>query len=540
MRTRRFSDAALGVLAVVGAVLVFVATRRAMGTSPDSWSYIGTAGNLRSGRGLTVPFTTLTSALSPRAGIAHYGRVPLTDFPPLYPLLLATGDLVVGSVTTVARIGNALLLGAALFLVGVVARRAMPSSALALLVPVLVLIGPSLKVAFVFKWSWLVLASFVLSELLAATLAYAAIALLTVAFVQDRRELWAAGIGLTTLAVATRWSALAVAFACAIAVLLWPRLPLRARCVRGALVAGIPTAFALAWNVWSSGRAGEASRQLGVRIPRAGAWVAARRVLASWFAPAGIGAFGQLLIVVSLVALATWSVLAARTVARSDEEYGLAYATRLFLACFVVCAVGVNIAAQSVVDASLPIDARIVGIAQPAAYILVLSGITALRWDSSRRVAIALVAVVTVVAVVVAASGLPSTIDAVRAGEPMTGGVERPDRASALARRIRALPADARIFTSHPEVVYELSDRASLLVPLPRAQERGTRNTHYEEEVCDMARVLQERAGVLVMFPTFNRAVPTVGDLQRDIALDPVFQSDDGAILRVQRGCRPG
>ena len=97
----------LGALALLGMVSSLYATRRGVGLTSDSVYYLGTARSLLDGRGF------VTQSPVPR---------PVTDWPPLFPSLLAAFGLLGLSLRVGARWLNAGLFGATILLAGLAIR----------------------------------------------------------------------------------------------------------------------------------------------------------------------------------------------------------------------------------------------------------------------------------------------------------------------------------------------------------------------------------------------------------------------------------
>ena len=102
----------LGVPATIAVVLVLLTTRHGAGVSPDSVVYLHAAHSVLEGRGLLRP-----------DGSGAAEEVPMTHWPPLFPLVLAgLGSLSIEPIHA-ARWLNAVLFGANVFLVGLVIHR---------------------------------------------------------------------------------------------------------------------------------------------------------------------------------------------------------------------------------------------------------------------------------------------------------------------------------------------------------------------------------------------------------------------------------
>jgi hypothetical protein len=103
----------LALLAVLGSALVWLATSRfGPGLSTDGARYLSTAENIAAGH-----------------GIIDYLGLPLVNWPPLYPILLAGISLLTGlDVFIAAQVLNILVFGAIIFLGGIFFERSLPGN----------------------------------------------------------------------------------------------------------------------------------------------------------------------------------------------------------------------------------------------------------------------------------------------------------------------------------------------------------------------------------------------------------------------------
>ena len=115
-------------MSLLVAVACYLLQRRGISTSPDGTVYTGVASNLSRGRGLSVPFTIYTDHYTPLRSVEFNHRVPLRQWPPLYPAVLSVLVRLGASAETAARILNPALLGVNVFLCGVFTRRVFRSS----------------------------------------------------------------------------------------------------------------------------------------------------------------------------------------------------------------------------------------------------------------------------------------------------------------------------------------------------------------------------------------------------------------------------
>src|SRR5881397_2342832 len=100
----------IGALAVVGVAACLYATQRGVGLLSDSKAYLGVVQNLLNGRGYV--------GVSPTGAIQS-----VTDWPPLFSVLLAGPGLAGVDLRAAARWLNAGLFGATILLAGLAIRR---------------------------------------------------------------------------------------------------------------------------------------------------------------------------------------------------------------------------------------------------------------------------------------------------------------------------------------------------------------------------------------------------------------------------------
>lgn len=129
----------LGALGVVAALLS--TPYGGAGTTPDSISYIAASRSLLAGY-----------------GFVRYEAVPFTIWPPVYPLLLAGVDVIrsalgIVDITEAIRYGQALGFGALIVAAGVLFRRGLGESALALIAAGFVLASFALLRMAIFTWN---------------------------------------------------------------------------------------------------------------------------------------------------------------------------------------------------------------------------------------------------------------------------------------------------------------------------------------------------------------------------------------------------
>jgi hypothetical protein len=290
--------ALLACLGILGTVGILHATAPGAGISPDSTQYIGAARNLLAGRGLTT-FRWFEA-----------GWVPLTHFPPLFPVALALGGLFGPDPAVVARWLNAFLMGANVFLLGYSLHR---TTGGAVWTPVLgsVLALTSVNLVEVHTWAW--------SEPLMLLCGFAG--LLGLCLWLEEGGWWRLVVagGWLALALLARYAALPFIVAAGLGLLLFRQGRFVARLREASLlllVSGGPLGLWLLHNRWAA----------GVPTDRAFVthWITAKRLLegratcAGWFcwgarkltptfqATILWVALGVLLLLVAALAWKTW------------------------------------------------------------------------------------------------------------------------------------------------------------------------------------------------------------------------------------------
>ncbi len=98
-------------IGAAGTALLWYCTRWGAGLIDDAFIYITSAQNLAAGRGLVWPW-------------GEGQLLPLTHYPPMFPLSLAAFELLGVNAVFAARLLNAAAFGGSLVLAGVLARRA--------------------------------------------------------------------------------------------------------------------------------------------------------------------------------------------------------------------------------------------------------------------------------------------------------------------------------------------------------------------------------------------------------------------------------
>ena len=498
----------LVVPAVVGVTSLLVVTRRGAYLSPDALAYVGTARNLVHGHRFTPP----------------PGSPPVSNFAPLYTLVLAAGSVLGADPLTVARYVNPLVFGATIVLVGLLVRRLSGSLTLAVVAQVLVLSGRD----------FLAYHSAALSEPLFVLFALLALAELAVfASRGGAARLLTASLAAAAACV-TRYVGLAVAAAGAAALLLFTRRrrPTKAATTFVAL-ALLPL---LVWLAWARGEGKGINRSPVLHAPgpayvSRGVDTASRWVLpgdAPWPVEAA-----------ALVVLAAGLLLAARasrpgdaqSAARDQRRSALAGVLGLFSAAYLLALIG----DRALFDVTGRLDARFLLPVHATGLALAAWALRAVDLRHSRLAQLGVGAVVGVQLV----SGSLWITDAATDAAVRPGGFAAPEWVqSRVIAETRALAPSVPVFTNDVGALFFRSGRVAEAVPEKSILLTGRANRAYDAQIEAMAAGLR-RGGVLLYLtaaPARRVFLPTPAELAGRLGLTEVTHDRVGVLYRMTGG----
>jgi hypothetical protein len=512
-------------IACIASLLCLLVTRHHVGFDTDSAPYLGAAYNFAHGRGLTTPFTFFTSPYGPMRAVAFHNEVPLTHFPPLYSAMLGTGGWLGLSLTTVARLLNSLLFGVNIFLAALVVLRLtnLRSRVVAGVAAVVLVAGPGEAQPFSATGhvNWLTLHSSVMSEPLFLAFALSSLLLLD-AYLQrgTRREFWGmAAFG--GLAALTRYVGVSVVLTAIIAIIALGRATRRARLRDAALCGAIGIGPLLVWNLYTT----RIQHGAEPRVLRPHSVPGTARglldVIEGWLLPSGWSPGVRDAALAAAVVLVVVLIVAQRGMGLLSKTM------TLVLSVFALMYMAVVLFSRYVLDASIPLDSRILAPLQLVLYALVLS----LVWSALHRVgtrSVAAIAGTVAIGTALVAVSIQPTSSLVRDGY-------RAPPASDVLDAVRALPHDTFIASNGPETIFLQTGRSAIEVPLRRSPLTTQPNRAYAQQLRDLAAVLQARRGVLVLFPTFGASyLPTLDELSGVMPLEPAVTSPSGTLYRVR------
>jgi 4-amino-4-deoxy-L-arabinose transferase-like glycosyltransferase len=510
---------ALIALAGVSAASVLYGTRVGIGLSNDSVNYLRAARGLLDGRGLIV-----------MQAIHYAGAVPMTHWPPLYPLLLATSGWLGLDMEGFARALNALLLAANILLIGLFAR-GRGGGRIAALVAAL-LVATNLQILNVHQMLW--------TEPLYLFTTFLALALLAQHLEAPRPPLLYSAGACAALAAMTRYVGVAVVGAGGLGLLLWSRGPLASR-VRDAIRFGaLPGAAVALWslrNRWVTdaptyGKMSSGLPELAPLLKPTG------MALASWLWPFSTGLVGWgsrsgtlagavLLGASAALALAVlaWHSPAAigeRRVAAGVPLGGRRAAPLLVL--YALCHAAFLYGTVLVLfDAFVPDERHLL----PAtlALVLALACVASRPAVGARHPRLFAVVLVGLGALVVAHGAR-----AVRyqSNDARLGFRDLRYTRSGLIALARGLPAGTPIFTNSQAVAGLARMDDMRFLPAKRSPQRTDPNPEYAAQLRDMERELREHRGVIIVFDEVGGVFPDSLELERVLPLRQLLAEPQG------------
>lgn len=508
MERRRptWSELLLAGTVVVIAVLIVAVARHGVVVTPDSLVYRGVSEQLRSGGGITVPFSTFTSSLSPAEVARFGGAIPLTDQPPLYPALLAAlGALGFGFDAAVLTINLAALVAIAASMLGI-ARRMMTRHAAALSTTGVLLvlsIGPMSfeRDAFVSLFASALSEPTMLAFALGAL--WALMRHLDDGHLQDGTR-WALPVAtlLSMAAVLTRFSGVAVPATVALAVVLWGHGSRVRRWITASACAGLATLPAVAILAVNQQRLGAESRLLGVhRIGElAGEY---RRSVAAMLWPSSLSEtaaqgtrelLGGVVLVV-VVGMFAGSFVLARRVRSRERGDDRSRTTIRVLATFCVVYAVVFVASRLLLDSTLLPTGRFLAPALVPLGLLVARSIVAAPSVTVRCVR---VAATVLLVVVLTLSGVAGVWRAA-----LDGWTTRRPPDAALGAALASVADVELIFSNAPDSVWRDSGRSTAMVPCRTEWFSGAPNDDFDAQVDELVALVEAGDAAVIVGPAF-------------------------------------
>lgn len=493
--------------AIAGTLILLLATSRGIGLSPDSAGYVAYARNLLDGQGVRALFET---------------RV--TQWPPLYPVLLSTSGLFGTDPLNGARFLHALLFASNILLAGFLLYK---HSGLLWVAGVGTLL-------FVSSRAMLLIHFFAWSEPLFILLMLLGMIVLERYMESGRRLNLVTAALIVGLACLTRYIGITLISTVVLALLFFRRSSFRQKMI-DAFIFGLFSILPLA--LWFL-------RNLFVVGSTSGREIA--------FHPATLEHFWHVMYTVTswlhiadmtpgFIWIGVWFAVFIGAVgvlwSRRQKQHGVGNKTRLIppmirlQALFIVNYGLFLVFSISFVDANTPLDDRILAPVFVSGLILAMFLVgEAIRLVGDRRKTAASVAVAVPLALL-AIANTAQGISRVATSRAEGLGYATPRwQQSPLVAEVKSLPADTVIFSNAPEVIALFADRPATRLPRHFSKMAQAENADYEAEVAEVKKTVQEREGVIVFFSGLDRPVMTIEELHGRLSLRPLTVVADGAI----------
>jgi len=543
-RRDRHTLALLIALAIAGLAVVLAGTQWGAGATPDTASYLSAARNLQQGRGLRVEsdihqsqefYSSGRFEAAVVSGTSGSGVIslPLTQYPPLFSVLLALPGLVgwVGAdPLRSARWLDAILFAATILVVGIAIyqhTRTSPGPAVA--GALLLLLCPDVLTLHIMAWS----------EPLFVCCTFTALLLLAAYLDGAPRGCLGAAAGAAAGAGLTRYVGVVLILLGGLALVGLSRKDRRGRLGEAALfmlLAGLPV---LAWLGRNTLVAGSPANRDLVYHPVPGAALAQAVVtLGHWLLPVSAldgplldGA--ALLGVVGALAGSLWALGRGASAAwppgplrRLSALLGLfigLYGTFLLLSI-------------SLYDAATPLDGRLLSPVFVAGLMLV---VTHLHWWLGPRLGawpwrVGAVALAGLYGGLYLGSSIPLIQSAHDRG---LGYSDAAWQQSPTMQRLREQPPNALVYTNGPDAVYVLTGRGVNLLPPKANIYTEESNGHYAAQMALLREQARQRPVLVVYFDTIFRGyLPGAEELRHLLPLRVVAHGADGTIYQIDAG----
>ncbi|MEW6651144.1 MAG: glycosyltransferase family 39 protein [Chloroflexota bacterium] len=335
LESERISTGLFIILLFSAVSLYYYTTTRGVGASPDSAVYIGVANNLLAGMGLQIPF-------------GNDLNTPLTQYPPLYPALIALTGIFSTDYPQSIRFLNLLLLSANLMVFWLFAKKiTSPNVSFASL-----LIAPSsaaIGILTIHIMAW--------SEALFILLGFGGLYFFATTPVNRMDYRFWVGALLLGLSALTRYAGIAFIFSAFVFMLLHPGINKIARRIQLATgVAVIGLLLPLIWLIYNQiSHENAINRSISFHPMQINSAATAIQTVSGWiFLPDGWSVWLKGAILLVALTIIAWAIY--RLIRRSQGE---SPRIALLLVVFLVVYVLFLVVSISWVDANTPLDNRI-------------------------------------------------------------------------------------------------------------------------------------------------------------------------------------
>jgi 4-amino-4-deoxy-L-arabinose transferase-like glycosyltransferase len=494
----------LGALAFLGSCILLVSTRWGIGTYPDSVVYIGIARSIFEGSG--VRFFNDTGQF-----------VPVTQFPPLYPSVIASFGIMGLDPLSGSRWLSAILFAANTILVAYIVYWATLSR------------GASLISSFFAQSSFpmVYIHSMALSEPLFIFLVFLGLSLLAL-YLHGSRPwmlyLSAVTIGLSCLA---RYVGIAFVLTGTVAIFCLSGREWKKRLADASnffILASVPLVIWVCRNLWLAGNT--VNRKFGFHLPPIKDLLAGTDTICLWLFPAG------------MVNSAPWLCLSVLVItfflvcwlARN----GLSRSKYMHLGVFWLLGYGIFLLTSWVLnDQPLYFETRHLAIAYVATMVLAVCIIT--QWLQLTRLKTKSWRWFIFDCLIIAISALQMVNGVLWLRYSYINGIGLASeswRNSELIKFAKSADSSIPMFSNAPDFIYTLTGNHAVMIPNKVNPYTRLPNEMYRTDITTMGKQLHDRNGVLIYFIADDRLwyLPSQNELQNHVSLQIIKTAGDGTI----------
>lgn len=518
----------LAAMAVGSCVISLHVTQRTPLFVPDSAAYLSAAQNLVSGKGITTGFNTATSRYHPAQAAAIYGHVPLAQYGPLYPIILALAHDLRVSVNNGVRTVGVVTLVSFIGLVGVLAAR-MLNHRLSLVMVMVLLCVAAPGLTLFGRWvNPLGLSTFALSDLLFYVLVLASLVAVEAWLRTPNLGHVAAVVLLIAGATLTRYAGVSLAAVAALAALCEESWAPRRRLLNAGVAAGSGLVAFVGWDLVNETVFGATSPRTVVFHPDSQLASQMLHIAGPWFFPSGwsvgLTSWGAIVIVTGVLILCLWGPARDRVSKPTSETLEPPFRCWRIGGLFVVCYAGLLVITRTWLDASLAIDNRILGPLQIVLYLLIAS---LLYWAVRSRLSTGASGLWAIGAVVIA-SCLVWIPNAASLSSELT--LVAPTAKTDMA--VRTIPPSRFIITDDAPGLYLYYGHKSILLPFRRYYTTNQVNRDFHRDLQEVGKLIRRKDGLVIVWPMFSPSVATlVTELEQVSHLVIVEHLPDGGVI---------
>jgi 4-amino-4-deoxy-L-arabinose transferase-like glycosyltransferase len=488
--------AVLCALGLLAAASIWVATPWGVGVEYDSVFYWSAAENLLAGRGL---------------GRLDGGGdlIPLTHFPPLYPLTLAALSGASGtSVAEAARLISAALFGLNVFLLGRAVLALVHSKWLALGAALTGLLAPTLLERHLWALSEPLYFTWLLGSLFCL-----------VRSIDEPGRRWLLAAAVTAgLAALTRYAGLPVLATGLIVSLAAGARPRRGRLDRALIYTLTAAALPAAWQIRNLVLAGTTTNRVLLFHPLQGAQLReAGSTLARWL-PFGFVPAELRLAALALLGLAALVLVAGAARRGGAPEVGSAWWLAIVAGLHGVVYAAFLIVSLTLFDASTRLRDRILSPVFLSGILLAVGLLAMSRVTRSKAMSLAGALALSLLLIPYAAGSWLRLDESRRNG---LGFVSASWRTSKTIALVRELPADLELYSNEAFPIYYLTGRPAFWVPERTDPVKGIERADYHQQLEAMRSDLEGGGAALVLFhpQVLPPELPSLDELTGGLAI---------------------